>query len=859
MAKSASIGIFILGFLVSGLGVFAQQPEETKIERIDIRGNRSITEERIRYYIESYSGGTYNKEGLELDLRRLWQSNYFDDIQIEERDGDIGKIITFILREKPLIRVLEFVGNDSFTESDILDSFKENKVGLSIDSRYAPSKIKTAEQVLKSMLALNGKPLGSVRTEIEDIPPSSVQVRFVLDEGPTVQIGQIRFVGNKVFSDSELKESLELTKEHGIMTMFKQTDKYHPEKLDMDIGMNLESFYKEHGYMTVQVGKPLIRIMEGPRGLIPVLRKSKQQFLIEIPVDAGDQYRLGEFGFKNCDPYDCGLLEKSLDFKSGDIVNFTKIQDTIESIKKLYANLGYINWNYLPEYSLDTENKLYNLILEFDPGEPFFVNRIDFRGNTKTRDKVMRREFFLQEGYPFSSSYLERSILNLNQLGLFENIEESDYEVIPDDKNSKVDVNVTVKEQSQQSIGFTGGVSGISGSFIGINYSTNNFLGRGETLELSFQGGTRTTNYLLGFTEPYLMDTPWSMGIQLFKRRFRYDTYSTYGLTSLTTGEPLELFTQNTSGTSISFNRRLGRSLWSAGAMYSFQSIGIDNIEEGFESFALGQFVGLARDSSSALEGIIRSEITPMLRYNSTNAYFNPTRGTSLNLSTRISGGFLGGDFSMIQPSVEIRHFFPDRWLSGGRNVFGFRLMGQYIQSYADSSIPFYNRFFIGGENTIRGFDIRSISPLAIINTPLFDQDGNPIIDPQTGLARVVPNITPVGGDTLGIFNFEYRIPIAGPLSIAAFYDMGITRVTRKESLGKFGASTIDIVDSVNNAIRGSTGIEIQFVLPVVSAPFRLIFAVNPQKLDQTINVGNRPFQLHEPGSDIKFTVGRSF
>jgi outer membrane protein insertion porin family len=295
MVKSASMGIFILGFLLSGLGVFAQQPDETKIERIDIRGNRSITEERIRYYIQSYPGDTYNEEQLDFDLRTLWQSNYFDDIQIEERDGDIGKIITFILKEKPLIRALEFVGNDSFTESDILDSFKENKIGLSIDSRYAPSKIKAAEQDLKTMMALNGKPLGSVRTEIEDIPPSSVRVRFVLDEGPTVQIGQIRFVGNKIFSDSELKKSLELTKEHGIMTMFKQTDKYHPEKLDMDIGMNLEGFYKEHGYMTVQVGKPLIRIMEGPRGLIPVLRKSKQQFLIEIPVDAGDQYRLGKF------------------------------------------------------------------------------------------------------------------------------------------------------------------------------------------------------------------------------------------------------------------------------------------------------------------------------------------------------------------------------------------------------------------------------------------------------------------------------------------------------------------------------------------------------------------------------------
>ena len=144
--------------------------------------------------------------------------------------------------------------------------------------------------------------------------------------------------------------------------------------------------------------------------------------------------------------------------------------------------------------------------------------------------------------------------------------------------------------------------------------------------------------------------------------------------------------------------------------------------------------------------------------------------------------------------------------------------MGQYIQSYSNSSIPFYSRFWIGGENTIRGFDIRSISPIVVINTPLYDQYGKPVIDPQTGLARVIPTLTPVGGDTVGIFNFEYRIPIAGPLSVAAFYDMGIARVTRKESLGNFGASTVDIIDKVNNKIRGSTGIEIQFVLPMVNA-----------------------------------------
>jgi outer membrane protein insertion porin family len=182
--------------------------------------------------------------------------------------------------------------------------------------------------------------------------------------------------------------------------------------------------------------------------------------------------------------------------------------------------------------------------------------------------------------------------------------------------------------------------------------------------------------------------------------------------------------------------------------------------------------------------------------------------------------------------------------------------MGQYLQSFSSSSIPFYERFYIGGENTIRGFDIRSITPLAILSTPLYDEYGNPVIDTQTGLPKSNLQLVPVGGDTMGIFNFEYRVPIAGPLSLAAFYDVGLTRVTREGSLGNYGASKLEIIDSINNAIRGSTGVEVQFVLPVVNAPFRLIFAYNPQRLDKTINVGNVPGRIREPSSDIKFTVG---
>jgi outer membrane protein insertion porin family len=853
--------VYVAGFLMLSPLAWGQQADRPNIERVDIRGNRRVPEDTIRFYIQSRQGEPYDEARLELDLRALYKANFFENIEVEERDGDTGKIVTFVLKEKPLIRSITYEGNKSFTESNILEHFKTRKVGLTVDSQYDPSKIRAAERALKELMEQNGKPLGTVRTEIENIPPSSVRVRFVMDEGAKVRIGEIKFVGNKVFSEGQLKKALKLTKERGMISLFKGTDKYHRAKLEADIEMNLKAFYKENGYMQVQVGEPVPRIFEGSRGFIPMFRKTKQQFFVEIPIDAGDQYQIGELKLENCGIFKCDALANSFQLKKGDVVNFKKIKDTLENLKKLYGNYGYINWSYIPEQSFDPKTKSMDLTFKLEPSKQFKVHRIYFAGNTKTRDKVMRREFLIEEGNIFSTAALDVSVQRLNQLGFFERIEEKDYEVKPDEKTGEVDINVKVKEKSQQSIGLTGGVSGISGSFLGLNYVTNNFLGRGESLEFAVTGGTRTSDFVVSFTEPYLLDSRWNMGISVFNQRFRFDTYSAFGLSSLVGGKPIELFTRRTTGSTLTVSRPLGRSWWRVGASYSYQKIGIGGIAEGFEPFALGQLIGFAPggDPNAALKGIIRSEFTPSISFNSTNHYFNPTRGSSLSLSVAIAGGALGGDFSMIRPAVEFRHFFPDKWLSGGRNTVGFRFLGEYIQAYGNSTVPFFDRFFIGGETTIRGFDIRSVSPLAISSTPALDSNGAPVIDLNTGLARIDRNIISIGGDTLGIMNAEYRIPIAGPLSLAGFYDVGISRVTRPQALGNFGTSTIDLLRSTNSVVRGSTGVEIQFLLPVVSAPFRLIFAYNPQIFDGVINVGTVPIHAREPRKDIKFTIGRSF
>ncbi|HSW38870.1 MAG TPA: outer membrane protein assembly factor BamA, partial [Acidobacteriota bacterium] len=811
--------------------------------------------------VQTRPGEPFDRTRIGNDLRSLHRTQYFEYIQVLERDGDIGKIITFEVREKPLIRRIVYEGNKSFTEADILDTFKEMKVGLSPDSQYDPVRVKAAERALRTLLVTNGKPLGTVHSFVDPIPPVSVGIRFVIDEGPNVRIGRITFTGNTVFTDRELRNALELNKEQSLFTLFKKTDRYHEERLQYDVSSNLMALYQQHGYMQARIGRPLVRIFEGPRGNIPFLRKTRQQFYIEIPVDAGPQYRLGDLKLTNCGIMNCDALVEIFGMERGEIVNFKRIQDTLESIKELYGHHGFINFSYIPEVSYDHENKIYNVTFELQPDKQFFVRRINFKGNTKTRDSVIRREFILEEGRLFNSFALDNSIVRLNQLGIFERIEEEDYEVRPNEKTGTVDVDVNLKEQSQQSIGFSAGVSGISGSFVAVNYSTNNLFGRGSSMDVNITGGTRQTNFVLSYTEPYFLDSPWRMGISVFNQRYRYDSYGAYGMLDYT-GSSMELFTQRSMGTTFTVNRRIARTLWSFGGTYTFQNIGVDNIASGFETMALSQFQGYLSDftASRSIKGILRSEVTPIINYNSTNAFFNPTRGTNFVLSTAFAGGFIGGDLNLFRPTAQYQRFIADRWLSRGRNVFAFNLQFQHIRSFGGSNIPFFDRFFIGGENTIRGFDIRSISPIAITSTRMLDVRGNPIIDLKTGLPQISQSSPfAVGGDTIGILNFEYRIPIAGPLSLAAFYDLGLSHASRREAIGNFGASTVDIISSTNNTVRGSTGFEVQFIMPVVNAPFRLIFAYNPQRLDQTISTPSGVFRIQDPRSDIKFTVGRSF
>jgi outer membrane protein insertion porin family len=515
----------------------------------------------------------------------------------------------------------------------------------------------------------------------------------------------------------------------------------------------------------------------------------------------------------------------------------------------------------VPLTDVDDQKNLINLTLEFDEQKQFYVRRIEFAGNTTTRDKVIRREILLDEGDLFNNRFWELSILLLNQLDFFEQIKQEHAEIKRNLKEGTVDILLKVKEKGKQSIGLTGGVSGIAGAFIGLSYQTNNFLGLGETLTFSSEFGDRQRNFLFGFTEPYFLDRPISTGFTLFSRRFNYnqarETALLLGQRIQSNPALIQNFNQNSKGFTLFASYPLRRFAFTRiGATYSLTDTSITAFSDAsrllFEVLQFRSFAG-----PSALRGILSSKITPTITHNTVDNPINPTHGRSFFYALGFEGGPLQGNVNVITNTFEEKYFRP---VNKKRNVLGFRLMTAFTTGYSGKVVPPFNRFYLGGEDSVRGFDFLTISPWTFIptsttvpvlflNPTLLDANGNP--QQQLLTVPVLSFVaTRPGGDTQVVSNSEYRIPLVGPVSMSLFFDVGLNGILRRRQLQldpagfaqltqQFPNVTLDqrlgLLSGSNFLPRTSTGIEFVVQLPIVNAPFRIYWAYNLNRLNQPI------------------------
>jgi len=896
------------------------------IAGIEFRGARRVPQETLKAQIYTKVGDIYNEDVLRRDFMLLWNSGRFDDIRLETEQDPAGIIVRFVLVERRVIRVIHYQGNHSVTESEILDRFKERKVGLTVEQQYDPGRVQLAATVLKEYLAERGRQYATVEPQVEQVPPTSLNLTFVVNEGPKVKVGDITFSGNNSFPGRWVRSQMSLLKPYGVPhsvvleNLFAKT--FDTDKLEYD-EEKIREGYQNKGFYRVSVLDPDVKIvMKGGSGWrLPLIKPNNLGIFadIHIPIEEGRVYHLHAANFVGVKVFrEPQALLNFFGMRVGDTFSREKLTKGVENLRKYYGILGY--WDFTPEPSMDVipDTDQIDLTLTCDEGKQFFVRRIDFSGNTTTRDKVIRREFLLDEGDIFNKQLLDVSILRLNQLGYFEPLKADDAataDVRRNPDSDTVDITLKVKERGKNSIGLNGGVSGIAGSFVGFNYSTNNFLGLGETLSVDAQAGTRMDSIGLGFTEPYFLDRPIQLGFRVYFNRFDFNQgreasilagQNLIGLYNNLGSQNLLNYIQDSRGFTVSASYPLRKSMARLGLTYGFDISSIKTLTAAADNyFQYVNFSGVT--GPNALAGIHTSTVTASYQYNTVNHPIYPTGGRSLFISMGFAGSILGGNVNTIQPSVDAKYFHVVPWHR--THVLAFHLLATSITGYGGKLIPPFSRGFIGGEQDVRGFEIWGITPIAYIpssgNITVYNDDGSPrtqkVISggaittaPVTQTVPVYQLVTP-GGDTRVIGNFEYRIPIIGnTVTLSPFVDGGLNKILLPNQLLLSPLRTNNLNDQFPESgfdgrariapgtqrIRVSTGLELGVMLPVVNAPFRVYFAYNPSRVATTlqppivadrasfpnnatflnaVNTIGQAYPFDERRTMFRFTIGRTF
>lgn len=880
------------------------------IERIDVIGNRRLTTDAFIFASGLKVGDAYDVENVRKAFRRLWDKGLFDDLKVEQTDGERGAIITFTVVERPLLVSVDYDKVKALTQSNIEDAFKQRGLDLTIGKPVSQKNLWKAAGFIKDLLGTKGYLDPTVTFKTDTISSSSVAVHFSIRQGPRTRIKKIDFVGNEVFSDHKLRGSLKQTRESSLINHISGKDLWRPALYDQDIQKVLE-LYRAYGFLDVEVKPPVVELLDPKKrkeaeaaaaekseaelererkkaekeaakaaekeakeaakaaekeakkkkrppkpGAPPptVKEKSvKRSVYLTVKVKEGPQYKLGTMDVKGNTVFTAPQVLARIPLASGMILNDSALQAGLDRLRAEYGTRGYI-YATATKSVVRHENNVADVTIEIDEDQAYVVDRIEFEGNTVTRDSVLRREMRVNEGDILSKDRLDVSNYKIQQLGFIK--PDPDPAIEPLIDTNLADVKLKLEEQGRNEIQVGGGYSGTDGFFFQGSYSTRNFLGRGEVLSAYAEIGGRRNLYSISFTEPWFMGRPYLVGFSIFKRN--------------------EDFAQNQSrqgsGGTIQVGRQLGN-FSQVRAIYAFEKVdyAASTVSQNFGSGAVSPVSAVNIATTTTI-----ASITPSISYDRVNNPFRPTAGRNVFIASQVAGQVLGGDNSFWKPQIRYTEYIP----FVRRTYFGVHLEGGYIVPFGDGvtqgsqieNVPVFERYFIGGEFIgPRIFETRSISPIAfisrngseitgnrrdiigfkgtnifgdpilvkcdprfdIVNTGRRDSLGRPIEVP--GPSDQVCNIVQdrVGGNRYALAQLEFAVPIASPFTLAFFLDAGNAWAESEEL-------SFD-------RVRVSGGIEARLFLPVFQAPVRFIFgkSIRSQPLDTT--------------NSFQFSIGTSF
>lgn len=688
-----------------------------KIAEVRVVGNRRIEPDAIKRIAKTQPGDTLLAKNLSEDLKAIYAMGYFDDVRVESEDSSAGKIIVFVVKEKPTIRHIYIKGGKGFEtdgskkfpeekKSDIKPGglvFEDEKILKSMDIKTGSilniyrlqSNIKRIEDMYKEKNYHNVK----VSYSIRELDNNQADLEFIIDEGEKVLIKEIRFVGNNVYSDKQLKKIMK-TSEKGFWSWLTSSGDLKTEDLNQDAEL-LTSFYHNSGYIQAKIGEPAIEFKDN-------------WIYITVKIDEGQRFKVGKVQILGDLLKSEEDLMKQIKITKTEYFSRQVLREDIIVIGDMYSDDGYANADIVPTIDQNAEKLLVNITYTISKGNLVYFEGIRITGNTKTRDKVIRRELEVYEQELFSGKKLKRGIRNLNRLDYFEDVKVN---TAKGSEPDKMLLEIDVKEKPTGTFSFGGGYSTVENMFVVGSVAQRNLFGRGQLLRLKAELGGRTTRYDLSFTEPWLFDIPLSAGFDLYNQ---YRDYDSYNLASV--------------GGAV----RFGYPVYDYTRMYLTYSYDISDLTE-LSDTASSYFRQMAGKHTS-------SSITPAIRYDSRDKVFNPTEGTNAGISVEYAGDFLGGDIGFTKYQGDAGRYFPLFWNTVGL----LHAKAGYVSQHEGALLPPYDRFYLGGINSIRGFSWDELSPR--------DANGDAY-----------------GGNKFVQFNVEYIFPLVKDIGLmgVVFYDTG--------------------------------------------------------------------------------------
>ncbi len=728
---------------------------ESLIASIAPEGNQRIDSGAILSKILTKVGDPYSQTGLRNDLKEIYKMGFFNDVQIDVKDSPAGKKVVFRVVEKPVINTIVYEGIDELKEDDV-------KAAANIKERFIlnPAKITAAEEAIKTLYKTKGFYNSTVTTTITYPDDKGANLRIVINEGKKIYIKEISIEGNTAFEDDELLGEIE-TGEKWFMSWLTDAGLLDMNKIQQD-AQKIVAFYNNNGFLEAKIGEPQISQQE-------------EWLFVKFIVEEGPRFRVGSVDISGDLIGDKGKMLALLTIRDEKFVSRQVIRDNILALNDYYAESGYAFASIKPITAKSPSGDRMDVTLKVAKGNLVYIDRISIKGNARTRDNVIRRELRIAEGGVFDSKAIRQSTQALQRLMYFEEVTITPEPSLDPDR---MNVIVQIKEKSTGTFSIGAGYSSADKVILMGQIAENNFLGRGDTLSLSANVSGNSSRYNLGYTNPHLNDSPLSWGADLFSTEREYDDY-----------------TKESRGGGL----RLGYPIfekWQVYGNYSYTDTDLTDVSED-ASYIIRKSVDLH----------VTSAVKVSLVRDTRNKRYGATEGSRNSLSVKYGGGPFGGDAEFTKYEGSSGWYFPLFW----KTAFHANLSaGQVFENQANK-LPVYERFYLGGLSSVRGFKYAKISP----------------IDEATG--------DRIGGDKMWFTNTEFVFPLLETQGLMGvfFFDAGQV-LNDDEDWGDF-----------EDSVKKSSGIEVRWLSPM--GPLRLVWGYNLDPVD------------NEDDSVWDFSVGGTF